>query len=135
MVGEWIKQAIHPLKWCHIYAPVVPHRMGKELLDCPAPYLLGIQQPTASEHFNSMTITTTTDDNVILIDLDRNVVRMSLSLMEMVDCSMRLVDKIAAILTPNLYGCDDVIASMTGESGKRCSEEISCHRLITSLSP
>lgn len=113
MVGEWIKQAIHPLKWCHIYAPVVPHRMGRELLDCPAPYLLGIQQPTASEHFNGISVTT---DDVILVDLDRNVVKMSASLMDMVDCSMRLVDKIAVIMTPNLYGCDDV--SVIGVIGK-----------------
>lgn len=88
--------------------------MGKELLDCPAPYLLGIQQPTASEYYNSINITT---DDVILIDLDRNVVRMSGPLMEMVDCSMGLVDQIAAIMTPNLYGCDDI--TMIGEaSGK-----------------
>jgi len=113
VLGEWIKYAIHPLKWCHIYAPVVPHRMGKELLDCPAPYLLGIQQPTASEYYNSLTKST---DDVVLVDLDRNVVRMSPSLIQMVDCSMRLVDRIAAMMTPNLYGCDDI--TVIGENGE-----------------
>lgn len=41
-VSEWLRNAITPLEWCHVYAPVVALSTAIELLDCPAPFLVGM---------------------------------------------------------------------------------------------
>lgn len=42
LLGEWMRQAVHPLQWCHVYSPVVHADVAVQLLQCPAPYFLGI---------------------------------------------------------------------------------------------
>lgn len=90
--------------------------MGKELLGCPAPYLLGIHRSPSSIDNDEFKDSLAADDAAIVIDLDRNIVTMNSSLKAMVDCSMRLVDKLAAVVTPNLWNCDEIVSNeLVGE--------------------
>eukprot|EP00600_Ochromonadales_sp_CCMP1393_P017868 CAMPEP_0175031520 /NCGR_PEP_ID=MMETSP0005-20121125/20861_1 /TAXON_ID=420556 /ORGANISM="Ochromonas sp., Strain CCMP1393" /LENGTH=203 /DNA_ID=CAMNT_0016291779 /DNA_START=54 /DNA_END=662 /DNA_ORIENTATION=- len=45
LLGEWLQQCLSPfLKWCYIYAPVAPLSLARHLIQCPTPYILGIQR-------------------------------------------------------------------------------------------
>lgn len=102
LVGEWLKLAMHPLTWCHIYAPVVPQPLALELLQCPAPYLLGILRETLDSS------PTQPCAGVLFVDLDNDTVSVPVDLGVALPAAESLVERIASILQPNLAGCDDL---------------------------
>lgn len=43
-----LRSLLQPLSWSHVYVPLLPRRMAGDLLQCPTPYLLGLDSETAS---------------------------------------------------------------------------------------
>lgn len=103
LVGEWLKLAMLPLKWCHIYAPVAPEHVALQLLQCPAPYLLGIRHESleASHSLPS--------PGILLVDLDADTVSVPADLQVALPAAESLVHQLAAVLKPNLCGCDAIV--------------------------
>lgn len=103
LLGEWLKLAMHPLKWFHIYAPVVPQHLALELLQCPAPYLLGILRESLD------TALTPLPAGVLLVDLDCDIVTaVPADLQAALSAAESLIDQLAVVLKPNLSSCDDL---------------------------
>lgn len=40
---------LQPLSWSHVYVPLLPRRMAADLLQCPTPFILGLETATAQE--------------------------------------------------------------------------------------
>ena len=108
LVGEWMRLAMRPLEWCHIYAPVAPPRLALELLQCPAPYVLGIARGTLR------TARAVPPLDAVVVDLDVNSVRAPADLMAMLPAARCLVAKLAPILQPHFASCDSINPPRTG---------------------
>ena len=63
-MGEFLKVIISPLKWSHVYCPVLPKKFSNDLLQCPTPFYVGLQR----EFFDLSDI----PDDVIVLDIDHN---------------------------------------------------------------
>jgi hypothetical protein len=57
---------LKPLKWCHLLVPCVPASLATDLLQYPAPYILGM----ASEDPGVMDVIRDLPEDVTLVDLD-----------------------------------------------------------------
>ena len=55
-----------PLKWCHLLVPLVPPALARDLIQYPAPFILGMP----SEDQNTMEIMNDLPMDVTLVDLD-----------------------------------------------------------------
>ena len=44
LLGEFVTHCMSPLKYCHVYAPVLPRSAAEELLQCPTPFLIGLSR-------------------------------------------------------------------------------------------
>jgi hypothetical protein len=42
MMGSVLLRLLRPLSWSHVYLPLAPLRIARDLLQCPTPFLLGI---------------------------------------------------------------------------------------------
>ena len=133
-VGEWLKLASAPLQWCHIYAPVVPQRLAIELLQCPAPYLLGIERASLQDlqhHLQQRARTGGGDtgdsasasmlralisgstaassrDVLVVADLDSNAVFGPAAFEALLPVGWKLVNDLTQTLQPHLSHCDEV---------------------------
>lgn len=103
LVCEWLKLAMLPLKWCHIYAPVVPEHVSLQLLQCPAPYLLGVRRESLKAS------PAPPPAGVLLVDLDGDTVTVPADLRTSLAAAATLVHQLAAVLKPNLSSCDSVV--------------------------
>ena len=43
------RSLLQPLSWSHVYVPLLPRRMAADLLQCPTPFILGLEASTARE--------------------------------------------------------------------------------------
>lgn len=43
------RSLLEPLSWSHVYVPLLPRRMAADLLQCPTPFILGLETATARE--------------------------------------------------------------------------------------
>jgi DENN (AEX-3) domain len=57
---------LKPLKWCHLLVPLVPSALAKDLVQYPAPFILGMnsEEPAVMSIMNDLPI------DVTLVDLD-----------------------------------------------------------------
>lgn len=108
LVGEWLRLAMRPLDWCHIYAPVAPPRLALELLQCPAPYVLGIARGTLR------TARAVPPADAVVVDLDANSVRAPGELLVLLPAARCLIAKLAPILQPHFASCDSIWSPRTG---------------------
>lgn len=102
LVGEWLKLAMDPLEWCHVYAPVVPQHMALELVQCPAPYLLGIERGTLRA------ARTVPPRDVVVVDLDNGTVRVPAELKALLPAMAVMVGGLVGVLQPHSSRCDSV---------------------------
>lgn len=102
LVGEWLKLAIEPLEWCHIYAPVVPQSLALELLQCPAPYILGIMRRTLQS------ARAVPPRDAVIVDLDSNTVRVPPGLQDILPVLMGLTAMLVPVLQPHCTASDSV---------------------------
>ena len=102
LLGEWLKLAIWPLRWCHIYVPVVTQRLAQELLHCPAPYFLGIQRSSLRDLQGSV------PNDVVVVDVDNNTIHLPPQLELVTPAVSRLTHELSQVLQPHLSSCDRV---------------------------
>ncbi|CAK4647532.1 unnamed protein product [Aphanomyces euteiches] len=68
VVAEALRTILSPLKWPHVYIPVVPGRM-LDYLQCPTPFIFGVQKDLLDANLLSEL-----GDEVVCVDLDTSVV-------------------------------------------------------------
>ena len=61
-----VKQLLAPLKWEHLVVPMVPEALATDLLQYPAPFILGI----SSQDLGHLGLLDSLPDDVTLVDLD-----------------------------------------------------------------
>ena len=61
-----LSKMLKPLKWCHLQVPLVPSGLAADLLQYPAPFILGV----GSEDPGVMDLIRELPDDVTLVDLD-----------------------------------------------------------------
>ena len=61
-----LTEMLKPLKWCHLLVPLVPAALAKDLIQYPAPYILGMpsEDPGVMDIMNDLPM------DVTLVDLD-----------------------------------------------------------------
>ncbi|ETW03239.1 hypothetical protein, variant [Aphanomyces invadans] len=68
VVAETLRTILHPLKWPHVYVPVLPgHMLG--YLQCPTPFIFGVQKDLLNAELLSEL-----GDEVVCVDLDTSMV-------------------------------------------------------------
>ena len=153
-LGEWLKDAIYPLKYAHVYSPLVPQDIGLQLIHCPAPFFIGMKRSSKIDE-----IVESEDERdkeksrgrrgcspgrgdsncgMFLIDLDRDECSMPQDLCFLLKSARHLIRELESILSPNLYGCDDLIPRNRNTSTSSLanqSHEVMrlCRRFVSSL--
>lgn len=61
-----VSELLKPLKWCHLFVPRVPTALASDLLQYPAPFIIGIP----SEDPGMLDLIRDLPDDVTLVDLD-----------------------------------------------------------------
>lgn len=66
--AESLRLLVQPLRWCHVYVPLLPEVMVDHLIGCPTPYIMGLHRRTllAKEDFPLQ--------DVVQVDLDNDLV-------------------------------------------------------------
>ena len=64
------KKLLEPLSWCHIFIPVLPRCM-LDHLQCPTPFLIGINKQFAFKHDFPYSVL-----DVVIVDLDEDSVQL-----------------------------------------------------------
>jgi hypothetical protein len=65
--AEILCSLLFPMKWSHLYIPLLPRSLGA-MLDAPMPFLCGISRENFQYAVGDI------GDDVIVVDLDRNVI-------------------------------------------------------------
>ena len=65
--SEILCSLLFPMKWCHLYIPVLPRSLSP-MLDAPMPYLCGISRENFGYAVEDI------GDETVVVDLDRNVI-------------------------------------------------------------
>ena len=100
VLGELLKTLISPLRWSHVYVPVLPKSMGGELLQCPTPFFVGLLR----ENFDASHVPA----DVCLLDLENDACRVPPTLGRALYAGRRLARNLDQLMRPSLFRCDDV---------------------------
>jgi hypothetical protein len=111
LLGEWLRQAIYPLEWCHVYSPVAPADVATDLLQCPAPYFLGILRSTLRDSPQPPPA------DALVVDLDTGLLQVPPSLRAALRATKPLAAELSRLLRPAYHTLDCVEDKA---SGKRC---------------
>jgi len=68
VAGEGLRLLLHPLKWCHVYVPLVPEVMIDHVIGCPTPFLMGLHRKTFLLRRNDFPM------EIMRVDLDNDYV-------------------------------------------------------------
>lgn len=99
--GELLKLIISPMRWSHIYIPIVPVELSSQLLQCPTPFFVGMHR----EYFDGSVVS----PDICLVDMDNDIIRTPQELGKAPLAGRRLARSLDRILRPALYHCDDAI--------------------------
>jgi hypothetical protein len=61
-----VTKLLHPFKWEHLVVPLVPSSLARDLLEYPAPFIIGL----AAEDEGNLELLNALPDDVTLVDLD-----------------------------------------------------------------
>lgn len=109
VLGEILKTLITPLRWSHIYVPVLPKTMSMELLQCPTPFFVGLLR----ENFDTSSV----PQDVCLLDLENDACRVPAVLAKALYAGRRLARSLDELMRPTLFKCDDVDLSTSNAAG------------------
>jgi hypothetical protein len=101
VMGEFLKSIIAPLKWSHVYVPLIPKQFNNDILQCPTPFFVGIQR----EFFDASAV----PHDVIILDLDSDACRITSDLAKALYAGRLLAEALEKVLRPSLMMCDDII--------------------------
>jgi len=65
-ISTILRELLNPLEWSHLFVPLVPTALANDLVQYPAPFILGIP----SEDKGSMELLNSLPEDVTLVDLD-----------------------------------------------------------------
>ena len=100
-LGEFLREALVPFHWNHVYVPVLPKKMSSQILDCPTPFFVGIQR----DFFDAKAV----PSDVCVLDLDHDACRMSPELTKALKAGRRIIRGLDLILRPQYVGCDNLL--------------------------
>lgn len=103
VMGELLKSVIAPLKWSHVYVPLIPKQFNNDILQCPTPFFVGVQR----EFFDASTI----PHDVIILDLDSDACRITSDLAKALYAGRLLADELEKVLRPSFVLCDEVVTN------------------------
>lgn len=125
-LGEWLKDAIYPLKYAHVYSPLVPPCVGLQLIHCPAPFFIGMKRTTKIDEVvesedererekirgrrGKSAGSKDSSCGLLLVDLDRDECSMPQDLCLLMKSARLLVTALEALLYPKLSCCDQIIS-------------------------
>ena len=96
-----LKYIISPLKWSHVYVPVLPKMMGIDLLQCPTPFYVGLLREVVDTADFSI------PEDVLLVDLDLDTCSVSEQLAAALPAGRRLARSLDKLFRPTLHRCDE----------------------------
>jgi hypothetical protein len=99
-LGEFLREALVPFHWNHVYVPVLPKKMSAQILECPTPFFVGIPR----EFFDAKAV----PSDVCVLDLDHDACRMSPELTRALKAGRRVVRALDNILRPRYVCCDEL---------------------------
>lgn len=72
MVGESLTNLLLPLRWCHVYVPILPPIYGANYLDAPTPYIMGINTNLTKlpAHLNYVQCIIYCDESLVVCNAD-----------------------------------------------------------------
>ena len=152
-LGEWLKDAINPLKYAHVYSPLVPPCIGLQLIHCPAPFFIGMRRSPKIDEIVELEDERDREKNegrrgkpalprdsncgLLLVDLDRDECSMPQDLCSLVRSAKVLIRALESLLYPHLYNCDEVDAGIQREVNKpeKLAHDATklCKRFVSSL--
>ena len=99
-----ITKLLHPLRWEHLVVPLVPSSLATDLLEYPAPFIIGL----AADDQGNIELLNSLPDDVTLVDLDvgRVILAPSISFEETTsttDVSAKMRSKSIALRSQVLY--------------------------------
>ena len=100
VLGEFLKVLISPLKWSHVYCPLLPKQFSNDLLQCPTPFYVGIQREFAD--------LSDVPPNVIVLDIEKNTCTVTEDLASCLSVGRKLTKKLSSLLLPSLDHCDSL---------------------------
>ena len=152
-LGEWLKDAINPLKYAHVYSPLVPPCIGLQLIHCPAPFYIGMRRSPKIDEIVELEDERDREKNegrrgkpalprdsscgLLLVDLDRDECSMPQDLCSLVRSAKVLIRALESLLYPHLYNCDEIDAGIQREVNKpeKLAHDATklCKRFVRSL--
>jgi hypothetical protein len=116
-LGEWLKTAIFPLNFSHLFAPLVPPDIGLQLVSCPTPYFIGCRRSQAineviemeDERDSNRSKFSNNLQGLLVVDIDYDDCLMPHDLQLPVRGSRSLIHALESLLRPSLSKCDDVL--------------------------
>jgi DENN (AEX-3) domain len=152
-LGEWLKDAINPLKYAHVYSPLVPPCIGLQLIHCPAPFFIGMRRSPRIDEIVELederdreknegrrgkpTLPRDSNCGLLLVDLDRDECSMPQDLCSLVRSAKVLIRALESLLYPHLYNCDEIDAGIQRELKKpeKLAHDATklCKRFVRSL--
>lgn len=150
-LGEWLKDAIYPLKYAHVYSPLVPPCIGLQLIHCPAPFFIGMKRTSKIDEVvesederdrekikGRRGKTAGSKDStcgLLLVDLDRDECSMPQDLCLLVKSARFLIRALEDLLYPQLCCCDEVIGIEKESTGpvKGYQARNLCRKFVRSL--
>jgi hypothetical protein len=99
-VGELLKVLIAPLKWSHVYCPLLPKQFSNDLLQCPTPFYVGVQR----EFLDLAEM----PGDVVVLDMDCDSCTVTESLGPALPAGKKLTKTLTLLLSPALHCCDDL---------------------------
>jgi DENN (AEX-3) domain len=135
-----IQNLLQPLQWCHLLVPMVPPALIHDLLQYPAPFLLGLE---SSSNGSASTTDVVRDlpHDVTLVDLDVGRVILGTADDELRPSILAMAQKVGTKLgqamDPETWRCDDVLqlnepapAAMHGFAALQTFCHDFCHNLV-----
>lgn len=102
-LAETFRMLLHPLKWPHVYLPVLPGLM-LQCIQCPTPFIIGCHRELLDAE-----ILSELGDEVMCVDLDKSTV-----IQGKIPCTLpprminTLHDTLHRLLHPKVVACDSV---------------------------